>query len=89
MKYTTDELDLLNLIEAGEFESIENMQDGLSLAKKALKNTINQTKNINIQLSEADMEKLKAKSIEIGAPYQTIVSALIHNYNMGKVHLSI
>jgi len=84
-KYSAEESALLDAIEAGEFKSVDNLKDELAKAKQAAKNTV--TKNINIRISESDIAKLKARSIEVGTPYQTIVSALIHNYTTGKIKL--
>jgi|APHig6443717497_1056834.scaffolds.fasta_scaffold64855_4 predicted DNA binding CopG/RHH family protein len=86
-KYTSEESALLDAIEAGEFKSVDNLKDELAKAKQAAKNTITKNKNINIRISESDIAKLKARSIEVGIPYQTIVSALIHNYTTGKIKL--
>ncbi|MEE9905797.1 MAG: hypothetical protein K4305_10310 [Chlorobium sp.] len=41
-------------------------------------------KRINIRISESDLNRLKAKSLEEGIPYQTLVSSLIHRYVSGK-----
>ena len=87
--YTAEELEILNDIEAGKYKSVDNMQDELNLAKQAAKNTSAKVKNINIRVTQADITKLKSKSIEVGIPYQTIVTALIHNYATGKLKLSI
>lgn len=86
-KYTSEESALLDAIEAGEFKSVNNLKEELAKAKQAAKNTITKNKNINIRISESDIAKLKARSIEVGIPYQTIVSALIHNYTTGKIKL--
>lgn len=86
-KYTSEESALLDAIEAGEFKSVDNLKEELAKAKQAAKNTITKNKNINIRISESDIAKLKARSIEVGIPYQTIVSALIHNYTTGKIKL--
>ena len=89
MHYTQDEKDLLNAIENGEYKRVENFEEELALAKQAAKNTTAKVKNINIRVTQADIAKLKSKSIEVGIPYQTIVTALIHNYATGKLKLSI
>ena len=86
-KYTAEESALLDAIEAGEFKSVDNLKEELAKAKQAAKNTVTKNKNINIRISESDIAKLKARSIEVGIPYQTIVSALIHNYTTGKIKL--
>jgi predicted DNA binding CopG/RHH family protein len=38
------------------------------------------TKNINIRISEYDLEKLRAKSVSEGLPYQTLIASIIHKY---------
>jgi predicted DNA binding CopG/RHH family protein len=85
--YSREEKELLDAIEAGEFHSVEDVKTELAKAKEAAKNTVRKSKNINIRVSEADIAKLKSRSIEVGIPYQTIVSALIHNYATGKIKL--
>ena len=37
--YTQEEIEILDDIEAGNYRSVENMKESLSLAKKAAKNT--------------------------------------------------
>ena len=41
-------------------------------------------KRINIRLTEKDLSNLKAKSLEEGMPYQTLVASIIHKYVSGK-----
>jgi len=38
------------------------------------------TKNINIRISEYDLEKLRKKSKTEGIPYQTLISSVLHKY---------
>ena len=38
------------------------------------------TKNINIRISEYDLEKLREKSEEEGIPYQTLVASILHKF---------
>jgi predicted DNA binding CopG/RHH family protein len=45
----------------------------------------NKTKNINICISEYDLEKVKQKSNDEGLPYQTLISSIIHKYRAGKL----
>lgn len=87
--YTKEEMDLLEEIESNNFKSVSNLKQELNLAKQTAKNTTTKTKNINIRVSEADILKLKSKSIEVGIPYQTIINALIHNYATDKLKLTI
>jgi predicted DNA binding CopG/RHH family protein len=45
----------------------------------------NKTKNINICISEYDLEKVKQKSAGEGLPYQTLISSIIHKYVAGTL----
>jgi predicted DNA binding CopG/RHH family protein len=38
------------------------------------------SKNINIRISEYDLEKLKERSSHEGLPYQTMVTSILHKY---------
>jgi len=44
------------------------------------KSTLNKSKNINIRVSEKDLQKVKSKAVQKGLPYQTLLSSLIHQY---------
>jgi predicted DNA binding CopG/RHH family protein len=37
-------------------------------------------KNINIRLSEADLERIRTKADQEGLPYQTLISSVLHKY---------
>jgi len=88
-RYSKEELEILEGVESGEYRSIDKLQDELASIKQAAKNSTTKTKNINIRISEADIAKLKSKSLEVGIPYQTIISSLIHSYASGKVKLGL
>jgi predicted DNA binding CopG/RHH family protein len=38
------------------------------------------TRNINIRLSESDLEQLKRRSQQEGLPYQTLIASVLHKY---------
>jgi predicted DNA binding CopG/RHH family protein len=46
-------------------------------------------KAISIRLLESDIERIKAKSLSQGLPYQTLISSLIHQYANGKIKLDV
>jgi len=67
------------------YENDEMKSVGLTKAMKKkyaqyARNTFQKNKRINIRISEWDLLRLKAKSLEEGIPYQTLVSSLIHKY---------
>ncbi len=83
MKYvvlTDEESELLEAIENGKFTSVKNLYQMKKEAIAAAKNTLNKTKNINLRLSEKDLQKAKSKAAETGIPYQTLLSSIIHRF---------
>lgn len=62
----------------GKLRSIKNFAQEKKKLEQAAKFTLSKTKNINIRVSERDLYKAKSKAAELGIPYQTFVSSLIH-----------
>ncbi len=50
--------------------------------------SLNKQKRINIRMTERDLKKIRAKAIEEGIPYQSLISMLIHKYNEGKISIN-
>ena len=73
-----EEKEELEVIENGEYVEVEDMKKEIEKAKLAAKVTLNKTRNINIRLSEQDLYRLKARAVEEGLPYQTLVSSIVH-----------
>ncbi|MFA4924586.1 MAG: hypothetical protein WC557_10380 [Ignavibacteriaceae bacterium] len=84
MKLDKEEEDLLESFEKGEWKSINDFEKKKTEYQKIAMNTAERNKRINIRLSEKDLANLKAKSLEEGMPYQTLVSSIIHKYISGK-----
>jgi predicted DNA binding CopG/RHH family protein len=85
---------LLDKEEAKLAESIEKEEWVSDLSKKEKKQyteyarySLNKKKRINIRMTERDLKKIRAKAIEEGVPYQSLISMLIHKYNEGKVSI--
>ena len=66
---------------------------GLKLAKSKYeqyaKATLNKSRNLNIRLSEKDLQKIKIKALDKGIPYQTLVTSVIHRYVNDKVRMEL
>ena len=81
MKYfelDKEEKELLQEFERGEWVPVKNQARARKEAMEAARNTLNKTKNINIRLTLRDLFKLKAKAVQEGIPYQTLVSSILH-----------
>jgi len=47
--------------------------------------SLSKKKRINLRMTERDLKKIRAKAVEEGIPYQSLISMLIHKYNEGKI----
>jgi predicted DNA binding CopG/RHH family protein len=84
MNLDKEEKKLLKSYEKGEWKSIKDFEKKKSEYQQIAKNTAAKNKRINIRLTEKDLANLKAKSLEEGMPYQTLVASIIHKYISGK-----
>ncbi len=46
-------------------------------------------KRFNVRLTEDDLSKLQARAEEVGIPYQTLASAVLHQVAIGKLDLRL
>ena len=47
--------------------------------------TLAKSERMNIRISSADLKALKARAIEEGLPYQTLVTSVLHKYVTGQL----
>lgn len=47
--------------------------------------TFAKTRNINIRVTEKDLQEIKAKAAQKGIPYQTLLASIIHQYSSGQM----
>ncbi len=80
-----EEQELLQSLENDEWESVENLKDEIKFHQDIAKNTLRKDKRINIRLSSNDLEALKTSAVELGLPYQTLVSSILHQYASGRL----
>lgn len=83
-KLPEDEQELLDAVEAGEYESVltESRKNELELAANL---TFRKDKRINIRISNRDLTAIQSKASEEGIPYQTLASSIIHKYISGSL----
>jgi predicted DNA binding CopG/RHH family protein len=82
----SDEKKLAKSLENEEWISDLTQKDKTRYREYA-RYSLNKQKRINIRMSERDLIKIRAKAIEEGIPYQSLISMLIHKYNEGKVSI--
>ena len=84
MKYyelTKEEQKILNDYDKGALIPVTDSKKRIKLHQQYARHTLNKTKNINLRLSERDLQRLKVKAIEQGIPYQTLAASVLHRFS--------
>lgn len=69
--------------------SIPNVEQEIERYRSYAKAHLEKTKNINIRISQGDLQSIKSLAAEQGIPYQTLISSLIHQYSNNKIEYNI
>jgi len=85
IKLDKDEKELLESVEAGEWESVPDLKEEINRSKQYAKATFKKDKRLNIRISKHDLDALRIKALEHGMPYQTLVSSILHKYTTGRL----
>ena len=80
-----EEKKILKSLESGKWQSVKNPKDYVNRLRVAAKKTMLKDQRMNIRIAKRDMDKLKARALEEGMPYQTLVSSVLHKYFSGKL----
>ncbi|MBI5147736.1 MAG: antitoxin [Parcubacteria group bacterium] len=78
------EKELLEQFEKGEFKQVANVRQEKARYTRYAKYTLSKPRNINIRVSHADLERIKAIAAKKGLPYQTLIGSLLHQYSTTK-----
>lgn len=87
MKYfelEEEEKEILKAYEKGKLRSVSNVKQEIARYRAYARAALDKTKNINIRISESDLLKIKARALEKGIPYQTMITSVIHQYSTSR-----
>jgi len=85
MKYDKEEKDILDAYESGKMELSTPSKKEIEAIKAAAENTFKKDKRITIRLYDHDLKGIQKKAMEMGIPYQTLISGIIHRYIEGDL----
>ena len=85
MKYDKEEKDILDAYESGKMKLSTPSEKELESIKAIAKNTFKKDKRITIRLYDHDYKGIQKKAMEMGIPYQTLISGIIHRYIEGEL----
>ena len=83
-KLTSEENDLLDSYERGEWVEVRNMTGEKKRVREYAAATMRKDKRVNIRISRRDLVELQQKAVHEGLPYQTFISSLLHKFVNGR-----
>ena len=85
MKYDKEETDILEAFESGKMELSTPSKEEIEGIKACAKNTFKKNSRVTIRLYDHDFRGIQKKAMEMGVPYQTLISGIIHQYVEGDL----
>ncbi len=82
-KLEKEEQEILDAVETGEWAMVKPKSAELHYYSEIARNTFRKDQRMNIRISKADLDRIKARAAEEGIPYQTLVASIIHKYAAG------
>ena len=80
-----DELALMNSVEQGEWQGVNNFAAMKKALMQAAIDTAVKDARINIRMAKRDVTAIKSIAMEQGVPYQTLIASILHKYASGQV----
>lgn len=75
------EQEIIVLSETDEWVPVGEIEERKRLWQNAARDTIDgKRQRISISIPERDLARLKAKALEQGMPYQTLINSILHKY---------
>jgi len=81
----SEEMELLESLESGEWNSVNNLEDEIQTHQNIAKSTLKKDKRVNLRISSKDLEAIKTYAVEEGLPYQTLMSSVLHKFVTGRL----
>jgi predicted DNA binding CopG/RHH family protein len=85
MQYNKEEKDILDAYESGRMKLSTPSKKEMENIKAMAKNTFKKDKRVTIRLYDHDYKGIQKKAMEMGVPYQTLISGIIHRYIEGEL----
>jgi len=83
MRYDKEEKYILDSLESGKMEISTPSKKEIEAIKTAADKTFKKDRRITIRLYDHDFIGIQKRAMEMGIPYQTLISGVIHRYIEG------
>jgi predicted DNA binding CopG/RHH family protein len=84
-----EEMEILNAFEEGKLKQIEMSEIEIEELQSAAKEALTKNSSISVRIPVQDLKKIKSRALESGIPYQTLITAILHQYAEGKISATI
>ena len=85
MKLDAYEKELLEAYESGKLVPKKATSKQIKAATKIAGESLKKNRRITIRLYEHDYTEIQKKAFELGMPYQTLISSMIHQFVEGNL----
>lgn len=85
MKYDKEEKEILDAYKSGKIKLSTPSKKEIDAIKATAVNTFKKDRRITIRLYDHDFKGIQKKAMEMGIPYQTLISGIIHRYVEGEL----
>lgn len=85
MKYDKEEKTIVAAYERGKMVLSKPSRKEIEAIKATANKTLVKARRITIRLYDHDYQGIQKKAFEMGIPYQTLISGIIHRYIEGDL----
>jgi len=85
MKYDKEEKEILAAYDSGQIKLSVPSKKEIAEIKAAADSTFKKDKRVTIRLYDHDYKGIQKKALQMGVPYQTLISGIIHRYIEGEL----
>lgn len=78
------EKEILENFEGKSFKRVSAFREKRRKYQSYARATFAKTRNINIRITEKDLQEIKTKAAQKGIPYQTLLASVIHQYSSDR-----
>lgn len=85
MKLAKEEKEILDAYDKGLIKATTPSKKKIGEVKSIAENTFRKDRRITLRLYDHDYKGIQKKAMEMGIPYQTLISGMIHRYIEGEL----
>ncbi len=85
MKLDKEEKTILEAYDKGSLKLKSPSKKELAYIKSSAEKTFKKDKRVTLRLYDHDYRGIQKKAMEMGIPYQTLISGIIHSYIEGDI----